>query len=73
MTRELARNKPSKRELARWRDLLLLTRSSAEMYFLNGAVQRDRGGGGMLCGPEGGHPSFKIGGVKTSDVERSIA
>ena len=45
MTKEFARNKPSRRELARWRDLLLLTRSSAEMYFLNEAVQYDRYGG----------------------------
>ena len=46
MTNEFARNKPSRRELARWRDLLLLTRSSAEMYFLKEAVQYDRGGEG---------------------------
>jgi len=45
MTKEFARNKPPRRELARWRDLLLLTRSSAEMYFLNETVQHDRGGG----------------------------
>lgn len=48
MTKEFARNKPPKREFARWRDLLLLTRSSAEMYFLNGIVQYDRRGGGTL-------------------------
>jgi len=42
---EFARDKPPKRELARWRDLLFLTRSSVEMYFLNGEVQCDRGGG----------------------------
>ena len=35
---EFARDKPSKRELARWIDLLFLTRSPAEMYFLNGQV-----------------------------------
>lgn len=46
MTKEFARDKLSRRELARWRDLLVLTRSSAEMYFLNEAVQHDRGGGG---------------------------
>jgi hypothetical protein len=45
MTKEFARNKPSRRELARWRDRLLLTRSSAEMYFLNEVAQHDRGGG----------------------------
>ena len=44
MTNEFARNKPPMRELARWRDLLLLTRSSAEMYFLNETVKHDRGG-----------------------------
>jgi hypothetical protein len=46
MTKEFARDKLSRRELARWRDLLFLTRSSAEMYFLNEMVQHDRGGGG---------------------------
>lgn len=72
MTKEFARNKLSRRVLARWRDLLVLTRSSAEMYFLNRAVQCDRGGGEVLGGPEGGHPAFKIGGVKTSDMECSV-
>ena len=73
MIKEFARNKPSMRELARWIDLLLLTRSPAEMYFLNGEVQYDRGGGEMLCGPECGHPGFKIGSVETSNMECSIA
>ena len=46
MTKEFARNKLSRREVARWSDRLVLTRSSAEMYFLNEVVQHD-GGRGM--------------------------
>lgn len=72
MTKEFARNNPPMRELARWRDLLLRTRSSAEMYFLNETVQCDQGGDEEVCRPEGGHPTFKIGCVETSNVERSI-
>jgi len=44
MTKEFARNKLSIRELARCRDLLFLTRSSAEIYFLKEVVQHDRDG-----------------------------
>lgn len=73
MTSEFARNKPSRRELARWRDLLLLTRSSAEMYFLNEGVQYDQDGeGAALCRPECGHPAFKVGRIQASNVECGI-
>jgi hypothetical protein len=28
---------------------------------------------GMLCGPEGGHPAFKVRRIKASNVKCSIA